>query len=422
MTFIFYYIENLLQFIYAYVIGCAFMSVNCKSHRAYRCIAAIPLIFLFTLFAEKEGYEFYTNIICVLYTVILYVYVFHICMADAILLSAMMFALFLVSGEILIIIFSVAGITIDYIAFSLTNNLLLLVLALVLYKYAPLNLVYSYIMTSNLYIKSLEVDVCIALFVFILLSGTNFGRHADYTIVFIFVSYMISINVETIYYQKRTDRQAKELESYEKYLPIVEEMISYIRLQQHDFNNHLQAMQMLPLAHTDYNSLKQAIMSYSGKAGLIPAHLEVLKLNMKLVAGFLISKSEECTLHKKNFEIDIKNYSLQTVVPEYTLIEIMGILIDNAIEACSEEQNIYVQIDSKENKVHFYISNPGPELTPELRSLFFARGYTTKQHDKEQHGLGLYKLKKIADSYKGMIILDNRTRNGQQLVCFEVRV
>lgn len=422
MTFIFYYIENLLQFVYAYVMGCAFMSVNCKSHRTYRCVAAIPLIFLFTLFAEKEGYEFYTNIICFLYTVILYVYVFRICMADAILLSAMMFALLLVSGEILTIIFSVAGITVDYIAFSLTNNLLLLVLALVLYKYVPLNLVYSYIMTSNLYIKSLEVDVCIALFVFILLSGTNFGRNADYTILFIFVSYMISINVETIYYQKWMDRQAKELESYEKYLPIVEEMIGYIRLQQHDFNNHLQAMQMLPLTHTDYNSLSQAIMSYSGEAGLIPAHLEVLKLNMKLVAGFLISKSEECTLHKKNFEIDIKNYSLQTVVPEYTLIEIMGILIDNAIEACSEEQNIYVQIDSKENKVHFYISNPGPELTPELRSLFFTRGYTTKQHDKGRHGLGLYKLKKIADGYKGMIILDNKIEDGQQLVCFEVRV
>lgn len=422
MKFVFYYIENLLEFVYAYVMGCAFMSVSCKSHRVYRCIAAIPLIFLFTLFAQNENYKFYTTIVCVLYTVILYVYVFHICMADAILLSALMFILLLVFEGVLTIILSITGISIGYIAFSLIKNLLVLVLALVLYKYASLNLLYGYIMTSNLYVKSLEVDVCIALFVFMFLSVTNFGRQADYTILFIFVSYMISINVETIYYQKRTDRQAKEIESYEKYLPIVEEMISYIRLQQHDFNNHLHAMQMLPLTHTDYDSLSKAVMSYSGDAKLIPAHLEVLKLNMKLVAGFLISKSEECMLHKKNFKIYIKNYSLQTIVPEYTLIEIMGILIDNAAEACSEEQGIYVQIDSRENKVHFCVSNPGPELTPQLRSLFFAKGYTTKQHDKGNHGLGLYKLKKIADSYNGMIILDNRIEDGQQLVCFEVRV
>ena len=45
-----------------------------------------------------------------------------------------------------------------------------------------------------------------------------------------------------------------------------------------------------------------------------------------------------------------------------------------------------------------------------------------RQHDKGQHGLGLYKLKKIADSYNGMIILDNKISDGKQLVCFEVRV
>ena len=32
------------------------------------------------------------------------------------------------------------------------------------------------------------------------------------------------------------------------------------------------------------------------------------------------------------------------------------------------------------------------------------------------------KLKKIADSYNGMIILDNKVADGQMLVCFEVRI
>ena len=100
----------------------------------------------------------------------------------------------------------------------------------------------------------------------------------------------------------------------------------------------------------------------------------------------------------------------------------MGILVDNAIEASSEEQYIYIQINSVENQVHFYISNPGPELTPQLRGLFFTKGYSTKQYDKKQHGLGLYKLKKIADRYNGMIILDNKVKDGQMLVCFEVRI
>ncbi|MCI9079243.1 MAG: GHKL domain-containing protein [Lachnospiraceae bacterium] len=422
MKFAFYYIENLLEFVYAYIIGCAFLSVNYRSNIIYRCFASIPLIFLFTLFSDKAPNEFCITIINVLYTVILYVYVFRICMADAILLSAFMFALVMAFEGVLQIFITLSGIAVDYVVFAAISNLVLVFLAFLLYKYIRLDIVFNYVMSANLYIKSLVIDIFIAFFAYMLLARTNFDRQADYTILFILASYMISINVETIYYQKKNDRQAKELENYEKYLPIVEEMVGYIRLQQHDFNNHLQAIQMLPLTHTDYNSLKQAVMTYGGGAGLIPANLEVLKLNMKLVAGFLVSKSEECMLRKRNIKIEIRNYSLQTIVPEYKLIEIMGILVDNAIEASSEEQDICVQIDSIENQVYFYISNPGPELTPQLRNLFFTKGYSTKQYEKRQHGLGLYKLKKIADSYNGMIILDNKIIDGQMLVCFEIRI
>ena len=422
MKFIFYYIENLLEFIYAYIIGCAFLSINYKSHRIYRCFAAIPLIFLFTLFSDKAPDEFSMTVISVLYTIILYVYVFRICMADAILLAESMFTLVLVFEGVLTIFINLCDIAITSVVFAAISNVSLVFLSFVLYKYVRLDTVFNYVMSANSYIKSLLIDIFIAGFAYMLLVKTNFDRQADYTILFILASYMISINVETIYYQKRNDRQAKELENYEKYLPIVEEMVGYIRLQQHDFNNHLQAIQMLPLTHTDYSSLKQAVMTYGGSAGLIPAHLDVLKLNMKLVAGFLISKSEECMLCKRNIKIEIKNYSLQTIVPEYKLIEIMGILVDNAIEASSEEQDIYIQINSVENQVHFYISNPGPELTPQLRGLFFTKGYSTKQYNKKQHGLGLYKLKKIADRYNGMIILDNKVKDGQMLVCFEVRI
>lgn len=343
-------------------------------------------------------------------------------MADAILLAESMFTLVLVFEGVLTIFINLCDIAITSVVFAAISNVSLVFLSFVLYKYVRLDTVFNYVMSANSYIKSLLIDIFIAGFAYMLLVKTNFDRKADYTILFILASYMISINVETIYYQKRNDRQAKELENYEKYLPIVEEMVGYIRLQQHDFNNHLQAIQMLPLTHTDYSSLKQAVMTYGGSAGLIPAHLDVLKLNMKLVAGFLISKSEECMLRKRNIQIEIKNYSLQTIVPEYKLIEIMGILVDNAIEASSEEQYIYIQINSVENQVHFYISNPGPELTPQLRGLFFTKGYSTKQYDKKQHGLGLYKLKKIADRYNGMIILDNKVTDGQMLVCFEVRI
>ena len=49
--------------------------------------------------------------------------------------------------------------------------------------------------------------------------------------------------------------------------------------------------------------------------------------------------------------ISIQNFALQTIVPEYELLEMTGILLDNAIEATAESEIIKVSIDSYQAKV-----------------------------------------------------------------------
>lgn len=154
MKFVFYYIENLLEFVYAYIIGCALLSVNYKSHRIYRCLAAIPLIFLFTLFSDKAPNDFCITIISILYTIILYVYVFRLCMSDAILLAASMFALVLAFEGVLTIFIMLCGIVIDYVAFAAVSNISLVFLSFLLYKYVQLDTVFNYVM-SAIYILNL---------------------------------------------------------------------------------------------------------------------------------------------------------------------------------------------------------------------------------------------------------------------------
>lgn len=52
----------------------------------------------------------------------------------------------------------------------------------------------------------------------------------------------------------------------------------------------------------------------------------------------------------------------------------------------------------------------------------FKKGYTTKKSNLQNHGLGLYHLKQLVDSYEGMIILSNETALSDTLIIFEVIV
>ena len=86
-----------------------------------------------------------------------------------------------------------------------------------------------------------------------------------------------------------------ELKAYKEYLPIVDELIMQIRSKQHNFDNQLQTFENMPLIHKDYDSLASAIKTYTNTVYAENRLDPIIKCNMKLVAGFLISKKNHMT-------------------------------------------------------------------------------------------------------------------------------
>ena len=106
-------------------------------------------------------------------------------------------------------------------------------------------------------------------------------------------------------------------------------------------------------------------------------------------------------------EYNVLSYNLESKVPEYTLVELFGILIDNAIEATPKDGTVHITINSANRKIIFSTRNPGYVLTPDDRTNFFTKGYTTKSTNTNS-GLGLYNLRDIVlNQYNGSVSLWN---------------
>jgi len=100
----------------------------------------------------------------------------------------------------------------------------------------------------------------------------------------------------------------------------------------------------------------------------------------------------------------------------------IGILVDNALEASNETENVYSILKSENNFLVFEIKNIGPEITPVFISSIFQKGYTTKISDLKSHGIGLFQLKKMADSYDGTITVYNESIEEKNYLCFELKI
>ncbi len=243
-----------------------------------------------------------------------------------------------------------------------------------------------------------------------------------FPVVTIYISLIIIINIIYISTKLRTQTQSNIIQAYNEYLPVIEQLITEVRERQHQYDNDLSALNYLLVTCNDYDSLsaelEKNIKSFS--KDMAPSFL--LAFNLKLMSGFLYSEYVKATSQNIQLSFDIKNYDIHTIVPEYVLTQLIGILFDNAIEASAYNDIIFLEINSVNNRFIFSISNPWISITPDFLSDIFKNGYSTKDKLSENRGIGLYALKKTIDKYHGKIYVSNEIIDSKTYICFKIEI
>lgn len=340
-------------------------------------------------------------------------------------------------GYILSYIYIVAFQDIFYMAFSKLEindcNIQALIgqtgsfaIGILLLKILPVHKLYIYIIRSSIYIKCTIVNLALMYVIEVFASKyTDFDTTVTVPLLFSFAVVVFFSDYLLIRQQLTISRQQESLEIYQTYEPMMNNLIQDIQRRQHDFANELNAIQMIACTYSDYPSLSKALNQHIDDISRDFHHTNLVKLNMKVLAGFLYTKLENAKKMNKTINIQIRCYDLHSHMPEYELIKVAGILIDNAIEAIDSSDDVSVEIDSDGERITFATINKGPVLTSELIANMMKMGYTTKTVSSQsgsKRGYGLYNAKQLLDSYGGELYIENPVVTGDTLIRFEIIV
>lgn len=252
--------------------------------------------------------------------------------------------------------------------------------------------------------------------------------------VYIQMMYFILILLFTIYEWQKTrldvEKKKMQLEMNSLYYDAYDQLILLIRERQHDLKNHINAILSMIYTTDNYKELaaKQEeycdyVMGQNEKTRLI------LSVENPLISGFLYSKMQEA--EKKGIEVDyrIAMQKTATIVPEYELVEILGILMDNAIEALSngmdtvDKENdfkgIRISIQETESDIELIVANTSEPYEEDMTEHFFTAGYSSKGKGR---GIGLSKLKRMVYERHGDIIVSNELWEGRNYLTFAIRM
>lgn len=218
-------------------------------------------------------------------------------------------------------------------------------------------------------------------------------------------------------------QQEQELKIYKLYVKPLEELTKDIRAKQHEFDNHMNAILNMHVVIDDYEELVKAQSAYCKEIYEVKSRSNpaLLRISDKILAGFLYSKIISAPSYI-DIDIQVLNQQIITAVSEHSLVEIIGTLVDNAFEACTEELNdVDMILDARDDKLIFAIKNKVKGLTMGEVSHFFEKGYTTKKN-QEGHGLGLYQANMIAQRYDGNITVELQECGTVQEISFRVEI
>ena len=175
------------------------------------------------------------------------------------------------------------------------------------------------------------------------------------------------------------------------------EITDNVRCFKHDFNNIIQAIGGF-ISVKDINSLEKYLEPLFDECQRINA-IDVLNERMienPAICGILISKLKmaEKTNVKMNVEILTNLSNLRE--KSYLISRMLGIMIDNAIEAsscCKDNREIDIQILSKKDQMKniITIENTYDEKDIDIEKIF-EKNFSTKEGNT---GLGLWKIKDI---------------------------
>ncbi len=286
---------------------------------------------------------------------------------------------------------------------------------------------------SEFCIKRNKIIIVVALFILCGL-GINFYEIMEKRVIlgetYFQMIYFILIFLFIIYeWQKsRMDVEKKkaQLEMNKLYYDAYDQLIMLIRERQHDMKNHINAILSLSYTTKNYDEL---IAKQEEYCGYVIQQNEKTKLVLSsgnpLIAGFLYSKIRQAESCRIDMDYKMGIQKTETTIPEYELVEMSGILLDNAIEALSGMENenfvkkIFFSIQETESGIKIIAANTSPYYEEDLTAYFFEPGYSSKGANR---GLGLSKLKKLVQNRKGTITVYNELRNDLNYLAFEIEL
>ena len=289
-----------------------------------------------------------------------------------------------------------------------------------LFKHLLIKLRYIYLYISKRYYFIISFVLAIAFIYFYIISQTNLQESNSlnfYAIIFVSITVLLSLVILLLsafaLREMKYKRKLQEIEAYYEYTLRIESINNEMRKFRHDYVNILTTLSDY-IREDDMPGLRkyfdEHIVPMKDKLKTRSIKMNgIEKLKVREIKGLITTKIIQAQEKRIPISIEVPDEIDRIDMNTVELSRIIGIIVDNAIEASEnlEEPLINIAFIDNEESVTFIVMNKCSDDIPKIHELF-EQGFSTKGDNR---GLGLSTLKELTDSNEN-VLLDTVIENG----------
>ena len=237
-------------------------------------------------------------------------------------------------------------------------------------------------------------------YLLLIMKVTNYLAPEQYIVIIISLCLLAGVTYMWQKNQYKVREQKVELQMHQMYGEGFQNLVTEIRKRQHDFQNHLNTIYSLHYTCSTFEELVEQQKEYGDAIQQDNKYNKLLSVGNPVIIGFLYGKFIQADKRGITIVYNIKVADLESKMPIHKLVEIIGNLFDNAMDAVEEndvEKIIYLDFVETPEKIEFKIKNESCHIPQEQLIKMFERGESSKG---AQRGLGLANVKQICGEYK----------------------
>lgn len=262
------------------------------------------------------------------------------------------------------------------------------------------------------------VSICVVCFMLIYKKTNKFDLFY-FLVLGVSIGLIVLVAIDIGKHKVKTKEMEAELRLHKLYESSFKELIDEISAKQHEFDNHINAIYGQHRMYKTYEELVAAQEKYCGEVVEENHFNKILTKGNPVILCFLYGKMAE--IKRKGIEVtyQVNIGDLECGMPTHKIIELLGNLINNAIEASEKRERKKIRIDMLEETKEIFveIANESNKIeTGDIKD-FFRKGYSEKG---KKRGYGLYNVQRICEEYHAAIICKNENRNDENWITFKV--